>query len=72
MSTRSGVEATLDVINDARVAAPPCSCPPTCSSSPSQACDEAVILRGGLVVGAQPADQLRGDAGAAVYRSLLA
>jgi hypothetical protein len=29
-------------------------------------------LRGGLVVGAQPAHQLRGDAGAAVYRSLLA
>jgi hypothetical protein len=36
-----------------------------------QACEEAVVLRQGVVVAAAPASELAGDAGAARYRSLL-
>ncbi len=36
-----------------------------------QACDEAVVLRGGQVVAAAPADQLSGESGAQSYRALL-
>ena len=67
-----GVEATLDVINDARRRGAAVLVSTHLLELAVEACDEAVILRGGLVVGAQPADQLRGDAGAATYRSLLA
>ena len=37
-----------------------------------QACDEAVVLRGGRVVGAAPAAELAGAEGALRYRSLIA
>lgn len=67
-----GVEATLAVIDDARRRGAAVLVSTHLLELAVEACDEAVILRGGLVVGAQPADQLRGDAGAAVYRSLLA
>ena len=36
-----------------------------------QACEEAVVLRGGTVVAAAPAADLAGDEGAARYRALL-
>ena len=36
-----------------------------------QACDEAVVLRGGVVVGAAPTAELTGDSGDARYRSLI-
>ena len=42
-----------------------CSSAPTCSSSRSQACEEAVVLRGGRVVGAAPAAELAGARGRA-------
>ena len=42
-----GVDATLEVVRAGpRRAAPPSWSAPTCSSSPSQACEEAVVLRG--------------------------
>jgi len=37
-----------------------------------QACEEAVVLRQGKVVGASPAVELSGAEGAARYRSMLA
>lgn len=67
-----GVEATLAVISDARRRGAAVLVSTHLLELAVQACDEAVILRGGLVVGAQPADQLQGEQGAAVYRSLLA
>jgi len=67
-----GVEATLAVIQDARRRGAAVLVSTHLLELAVQACDEAVILRGGLVVGAQPADQLQGEQGAAVYRSLLA
>ena len=36
-----------------------------------QACDEAVVLRGGQVVAAAPSHQLSGESGAQSYRALL-
>ena len=67
-----GVEATLNVISDARRRGAAVLVSTHLLELAVQACDEAVILRGGLVVGAQPSEQLRGEVGAATYRSLLA
>lgn len=67
-----GVEATMNVINDARRRGAAVLVSTHLLELAVEACDEAVILRGGLVVGAQPAEQLRGEVGAATYRSLLA
>jgi ABC-2 type transport system ATP-binding protein len=66
------VEATLNVISDARRRGAAVLVSTHLLELAVQACDEAVILRGGLVVGAQPSEQLRGEVGAATYRSLLA
>jgi ABC-2 type transport system ATP-binding protein len=38
----------------------------------AQACEEAVVLRGGKIVAAAPSSELRGEAGEQRYRALLA
>ncbi len=67
-----GVEATLQVVASARARGAAVLVSTHLLDLAMQACDEAVILRGGLVVGARPAGQLRGDEGAQTYRALLA
>jgi len=67
-----GVEATLDVIADARSCGAAALVSTHLLDLAVQACDEAVVLRGGAVVGAAPAAQLSGPAGAEHYRALLA
>ena len=39
--------------------------------SPMEACQEAVVLKGGRVVGAAPASELVGEAGRAKYSELI-
>jgi ABC-2 type transport system ATP-binding protein len=36
-----------------------------------EACDRAVVLRGGLAVAETPAHEMSGEAGAGAYRALL-
>jgi len=67
-----GVEATLEVIGDAKAAGAAVVVSTHLLSLAVQACDEAVVLRGGRVVGAAPVSQLAGQAGEDHYRSLLA
>ena len=67
-----GVEATMDVIREARLAGGAVIVSTHLLALAVQACDEAVVLRGGQVVAAAPASELAGDAGAARYRALLA
>jgi len=67
-----GAEATLDVIREARERGAAVLVSTHLLDLAVQACDEAVVLRGGSVVAAAPADQLRGDEGALTYRAMLA
>jgi len=67
-----GAEATLEVVREARERGASVLVSTHLLDLAVQACDEAVVLRGGSVVAAAPADQLRGDEGAHTYRSLLA
>jgi ABC-2 type transport system ATP-binding protein len=67
-----GAEATLEVVRDARARGCGVLVSTHLIDLAVQACDEAVVLRGGSVVAAAPADQLRGVEGAHTYRSLLA
>jgi ABC-2 type transport system ATP-binding protein len=66
-----GVEATMDVIREARLAGGAVVVSTHLLALAVEACDEAVVLRGGRVVAAAPAPELAGDAGAARYRALL-
>jgi ABC-2 type transport system ATP-binding protein len=66
-----GAEATLDVVREARARGAAVLVSTHLLDLAVQACDEAVVLRGGTVVAAAPADQLSGDEGALTYRSLL-
>lgn len=67
-----GAEATLEVVAEARARGAAVLVSTHLLELAVQACDEAVVLRGGTVVAAAPADQLRGDEGASTYRALLA
>ncbi len=67
-----GAEATLDVIADARSRGAAVLISTHLLELAVQACDEAVVLRGGLVVRAAPAQELSGADGARAYRALLA
>jgi ABC-2 type transport system ATP-binding protein len=67
-----GAEATLDVVRGARERGAAVLVSTHLLDLAVQACDEAVVLRGGNVVAAAPADQLRGDEGALTYRAMLA
>ncbi len=66
-----GVEATMDVIREARVAGGAVIVSTHLLALAVEACDEAVVLRGGAVVAASPASELAGDEGAKRYRALL-
>ena len=67
-----GVEATLSVVADARAGGAAVLVSTHLLELAVQACEEAVVLRGGRVVGAAPAAELAGRDGAARYRSLIA
>lgn len=66
-----GVEATMNVIREARLAGGAVVVSTHLLALAVEACEEAVVLRGGRVVSAAPAQELAGEAGAARYRSLL-
>lgn len=66
-----GVEATLQAIGQARAGGAAVLVSTHLLPLAVQACEEAVVLRGGRVVGAAPTVELAGDDGALRYRSLL-
>ena len=66
-----GVEATMEVIADARAAGSAVLVSTHLRELAVQACQEAIVLRGGSAVAAVPAVEMTGEAGAGVYRSLL-
>ena len=67
-----GVEATMEVVAAARAGGAAVLLSTHLLELAVQACDEAVVLRGGRVVGAAPAAELTGRDGALRYRSLIA
>jgi ABC-2 type transport system ATP-binding protein len=66
-----GVEATMDVVREHRLAGSAVLISTHLLDLAVQACEEAVVLRQGAVVAAAPATELSGAEGAARYRSLL-
>jgi ABC-2 type transport system ATP-binding protein len=66
-----GVEATMEVIREARLAGAAVLVSTHLLDLAVEACAEAVVLRQGAVVAAAPSAELAGEAGAARYRSLL-
>jgi ABC-2 type transport system ATP-binding protein len=66
-----GVEATMEVIADARARGAAVLVSTHLRELAVQACQEALVLRGGSTVAALPAAELTGERGAGVYRSLL-
>jgi ABC-2 type transport system ATP-binding protein len=67
-----GVDATLEVVAAARAAGAAVLVSTHLLELAVRACDEAVVLRGGRVVGAAPARELTGADGEARYRMLIA
>jgi ABC-2 type transport system ATP-binding protein len=67
-----GVEATLDIVAELRLAGSAIVISTHLLPLAVQACSEAVVLRHGAVVAAAPTSELGGDAGAERYRRLLA
>ena len=66
-----GVEATMDVIADARAAGSAVLVSTHLRELAVDACQDAIVLRGGSAVAAVPAVEMTGEAGAGVYRALL-
>ena len=66
-----GVEATMDVIADARVRGAAVLVSTHLRELAVDACQDAIVLRGGSAVAALPAADMHGEAGAGVYRGLL-
>jgi ABC-2 type transport system ATP-binding protein len=66
-----GVEATMDVIAEARLRGSAVVVSTHLLELAAQACDEVMVLRQGSVVAASPAEEMKGEAGAERYRSLL-
>ncbi len=66
-----GVEATMDVIRESRLAGAAVLVSTHLIALAVDACDEAVVLRAGRVVAASPTIELAGEHGAARYRALL-
>ncbi|MDQ1513266.1 MAG: type transport system ATP-binding protein [Microbacteriaceae bacterium] len=66
-----GVEATLDVISDARAHGAAVLVSTHLRELAVQVCQEAIVLRGGSAVAAVPAVEMSGEDGAGVYRALL-
>ena len=66
-----GVEATMDVIADARARGAAVLVSTHLRELAVESCQEAIVLRGGSAVAALAAEEMTGEAGAGVYRSLL-
>ena len=66
-----GVEATMEVVAEARATGAAVLVSTHLLNLAVEACTEAVVLKGGRVVGAAPAAELVGDAGRERYRSLI-
>ncbi|WP_148573179.1 ABC transporter ATP-binding protein [Nocardioides caldifontis] len=66
-----GVEATMEVIADARAAGAAVLVSTHLRELAVQACQDAIVLRGGSAVAALPAARMTGEEGAGVYRELL-
>jgi ABC-2 type transport system ATP-binding protein len=66
-----GVEATMDVIADARARGAAVLVSTHLRELAVDACQDAIVLRGGSAVAALPAAEMTGEAGADVYRGLL-
>jgi ABC-2 type transport system ATP-binding protein len=66
-----GVDATMDVIGDARARGAAVLVSTHLRELAVQACQEALVLRGGAAVAEMPAAEMGGEAGADAYRALL-
>src|SRR5450432_743956 len=66
-----GVDATLEVIAQARASGSAVVVSTHLLDLAARACEEVVVLRAGRVVAAGPSAELRGDAGRQRYRALL-
>jgi len=66
-----GVEATMDVIADARSRGAAVLVSTHLRELAVEACHDAIVLRGGTAVAALPAVEMAGEAGAGAYRALL-
>ena len=66
-----GVDATLEVVHAARASGAAVLVSTHLLELAVQACEEAVVLKGGRVVGAAPASELTGTEGSSRYRSLI-
>jgi ABC-2 type transport system ATP-binding protein len=66
-----GVDATLETVSQARAGGAAVLVSTHLLPLAVQACDEAVVLKGGRVVGASPAAELTGSDGDVRYRSLI-
>ena len=66
-----GVEATLEVIADARARGAAVLVSTHLRDLAMEACETALVLRGGSTVAKLQADELVGEEGAGVYRALL-
>jgi ABC-2 type transport system ATP-binding protein len=67
-----GVDATLEVVDAARTAGAAVLVSTHLLDLAVRACEEAVVLKGGRVVGAAPAAELAGADGEQRYRALIA
>jgi ABC-2 type transport system ATP-binding protein len=66
-----GVEATMDVIADARARGAAVLVSTHLRELAVEACQDAIVLRGGSAVAAVPAEEMIGEDGAGAYRALL-
>jgi len=66
-----GVEATQQVIEDAKARGAAVLISTHLRDLAMEACEDALVLRGGSAVAAMDADRLVGEAGARAYRALL-
>ena len=67
----TGVDATLEAIADARARGAAVILSTHLRDLAVQACDHAVVLRGGLTVASVDAREMAGEGGARAYRALL-
>jgi ABC-2 type transport system ATP-binding protein len=67
-----GVDATLDLVQAERAAGAAVLVSTHLVALAARACDDAVVLRGGLVAGTAPAVELTGPEGERRYREMLA
>src|SRR3712207_9421533 len=66
-----GVEATMDVIGDARARGAAVLVSTHLRELAVEACQDAIVLRGGSAVAALPAGEMHGGAGGGGYRGVL-